>query len=502
MPVYAADTSYGSVPGTGLLGGGGSMETSPLLEPDPEPVQHWRPLSKQQLEAAAGGPGWRKVRHYLVLTVWLACIVMFSVAVGIIVLSPRPSATCLRWWQKSLFYQLQADLYMETQAQGPQGATEVSEQLAHLRSLGIGALILEGVFHKGMSISNLTDAPTQIQLLLMESNKANLKVVMDLCEADLLELYAAAGHSDMPSNHSTPVQDALRFWLGQGVAGFLICDTDVAYSEEALLEWRGVLQEFSTRGEERIVMVKQTSDIPRPLNSSQSNVTLVNVVLRSILPNSRSPPSFQEVAEAIEKHLQIKEEDAWPSWTVGGEASHELKRLLFVLLITMPGSPAIQHDEDFERFQREFMSKNSPNKDIIRSYTYKNMDKTKRGNVALFNILSHSKAIEEALMYGSFTFLPFDASSNSSSNSTVSPSLSPPLLAFLRSWGCVHFLVLLNVGAEPHFLNPAWAPNLPESGVFVASSGLNRYGTTPLHAVEVHPHEAIVLKLFKPGRYS
>uniref|UniRef100_A0A8C8DL05 Solute carrier family 3 member 2 N-terminal domain-containing protein n=1 Tax=Oryzias sinensis TaxID=183150 RepID=A0A8C8DL05_9TELE len=115
MPVNAADTSYGSVPGTGLLGGGGSMETSPLLEPDPEPVQHWRPLSKQQLEAAAGGPGWRKVRHYLVLTVWLACIVMFSVAVGIIVLSPRPSATCLRWWQKSLFYQLQADLYMETQ---------------------------------------------------------------------------------------------------------------------------------------------------------------------------------------------------------------------------------------------------------------------------------------------------------------------------------------------------------------------------------------------------
>lgn len=107
---------------------------------------------------------------------------------------------------------------------------EVSEQLAHLRSLGIGALILEGVFHKGMSISNLTDAPTQIQLLLMESNKASefkqefclsvcvwinavwffcpadLKVVMDLCEADLLELYAAAGHSDMPSNHSTPVQ--------------------------------------------------------------------------------------------------------------------------------------------------------------------------------------------------------------------------------------------------------------------------------------------------------
>lgn len=176
------------------------------------------------------------------------------------------------------------------------------------------------------------------------------------------------------------------------------------------------------------------------------------------------------------------------------------------------------------------MKKNSSNKGIIRSYTYKvsqdssfflkeqyiyflmfplnshtfkDMDKTKRANVALFSILSHSKAIEEALMYGSFTFLPFDASSNSSSNSTVSPpASSPPLLAFLRSWGCVHFLVLLNVGAEPHFLNPAWAPNLPESGVFVASSRMNRFGTTSLHSVEVHPHEAVVLKLFKAGRYS
>ncbi|KAF6736856.1 4F2 cell-surface antigen heavy chain [Oryzias melastigma] len=446
MPVNAADAGYGSVPGSGLFGGAGSTETSPLLEPDPEPVQHWQPLNKQQLEAAAGGPGWRKARHYLVLLFWLACIVIFSVAIGTIVMSPRPSATCLRWWQKSLFYQLQADLYMEAQARGPQGAGEVSEQLAHLRSLGIGALILE-----------------------------DLKVVMDLCEADL-ELHEGAGHLD----------DALRFWLGQGVAGFLICDTDVAYSEE----------DCDGKADVRTV--------PRPLNvSSQSNVTLVNVVLRSILPNSRSPPSFQEVAEAIEKRLQRKEEDAWPGWTVGGEASHELKRLLFVLLITMPGSPAIQHDEDFERFQRELMKKNSSNKGIIRSYTYKDMDKTKRANVALFSILSHSKAIEEALMYGSFTFLPFDASSNSSSNSTVSPpASSPPLLAFLRSWGCVHFLVLLNVGAEPHFLNPAWAPNLPESGVFVASSRMNRFGTTSLHSVEVHPHEAVVLKLFKAGRYS
>lgn len=45
-------------------------------------------------------------------------------------------------------------------------------------------------------------------------------------------------------------------------------------------------------------MVKQTADVLRPLNGSgQVNVTLVDVVMRSILPRSHHPLFAQEVAD-------------------------------------------------------------------------------------------------------------------------------------------------------------------------------------------------------------
>lgn len=129
--------------------------------------------------------------------------------------------------------------------------------------------------------------------------------------------------------------------------------------------------------------------------------------------------------------------------------------------------------------------------------------KTKLSDVALFTSLSHSRAREEALLYGTFTFLPFNSSTNfSSSNSTLILPSSPPILAFLRSWGCVHFLILLNVGPELHPLEPAWAPRLPDAGVFVASTGMDRLGSIALNTLEMRPHEAVVIKLFEAGSYS
>lgn len=129
-------------------------------------------------------------------------------------------------------------------------------------------------------------------------------------------------------------------------------------------------------------------------------------------------------------------------------------------------------------------------------------EKTKRLAVALFTSLSHSRAREEALLYGSFTFLPFNSTTNSSSNSTLTSPSPPPILAFLRSWGCVHFLVLLNVGPGFHALDPAWAPSLPVAGVFVSSTGMDRLGSMTLNTLVLQPHEAIVIKLFETGSYS
>lgn len=34
---------------------------------------------------------------------------------------------------------------------------------------------------------------------------------------------------------------------------------------------------------------------------------------------------------------------------VGGKASHDLKKLLLVLMMTLPGTPAVQYDEDMDQ---------------------------------------------------------------------------------------------------------------------------------------------------------
>ncbi|XP_049917970.1 4F2 cell-surface antigen heavy chain isoform X1 [Epinephelus moara] len=502
MPLNAgADTGYGSVAGSGLSGSVAGLESAPLLIPEPEPerFKQWQPLTKQELEAAAGGPGWRKVRCYLVLMFWLAWVAMLAISIAIIVMSPRPVVTPLKWWQKAVFYQLQP-------AERSGGINALCEQLPYLRSLGIGALILQGLFDKKVSplkhnaTGQRVGTLPQIQHLLAESNKADLKVVLDVCELDLSGPREVAGNANETANLSAT--HALRFWLEQGAAGFVICDTDAAYSEKTLLEWKDVFKEFSGEEEERIVVVKQTTDVLPPLKNSQKNVTLVDVVMKSILPPSQHPQSAVEVAEAIETHLQRKDEDIWTGWTVGGNPSRDLKNLLLVLTMTLPGSPAVQYDEDIDQTQNASLKISSPheNKDETPD-NHKDKEKKKRSAVTLFTSLSHSRAKEEALLFGSFTFLPFNSSTNSSSsaNSTLP---SPPILAFLRSWGCVHFLILLNVGPEPHVLDPAWAPSLPKAGVFVSSTGMDRLGSTNLDTLELRPHEAILIKLFEAGSYS
>ncbi|XP_019200752.1 4F2 cell-surface antigen heavy chain isoform X2 [Oreochromis niloticus] len=445
MPVNAGHVGYGSVPS-------GASETCPLLTPEPDSL--WRPMTREELEAA-NGPGWRKVRCYLVLLFWLAWVTILATSVAIIIKSPRPVATPLKWWQKSLFYQLQADQWTEAQTEGPEGMCAMDEQLPYLKSLGIGALILKGVFDVEVFPLNLTAADKNfaplawMQHLLSESHKADLKIVLDLCKLDLL--------------------------APQGITGNLSATT------QTLLEWRRVFGEFSSPEEERIVVVKQTSDVLRPLNGSrQVNVTLVDVVMRSILPHSHHPLFAQEVADAVERCLQTRGDDIWPSWTVGGNPSQELKKLLLVLMMTLPGSPAIHYDKDMEKT--------------------KDKSKMNRAALQLFSSLSFSKAREEALQYGSFTFLPFNTSS--SSNSSLSSPLSPPILAFLRSWGCVHFLVLLNFGFQPQSLDPAWASSLPEAGLFVASTGMDRFVSTSLYSLRLRPYEAIVIKLLEAQNYS
>ncbi|KAM8853354.1 amino acid transporter heavy chain SLC3A2 [Synchiropus picturatus] len=488
MPLNAGDSGYGAVSVPAMSASADVTEAAPLLVPQPGAEEEaWRPMTKEELERKAGGPRWAQVRFYLVLLFWVTWLVMFIASIVIVILSPRPVVTPLKWWQKSLFYQLQPEMYMDAQSGRSEGINALCVQLPHLKSLGIGALILEGLFHQNKSSTNLTgdgmETWPQIRHLLGESNKAGLRVVLDFCHVEFSESVEDAGE------RSDRVQNTLRFWLRHGVAGFAICDTDATFSEKTLLMWRDVLGEFNHE-EERIIVLKQTTDVLPSFNvSGQNNVSLVDIVMRSLLPSSPKLLSGNEVAAAIGSHLQ-KAEDGWPSWTVGGHASNDLNKLLLVLTMTLPGSPAVQYDEETERRQNYSINVGSSPKES--NGTMSNTDQNKDLSSVLFTSLSHTRAREEALQYGTFTFLPF-----SSGNSSLS---SPPILAFLRSWGCVHFLVLLNVGPHLNPLDPVLASSLPEGGVFMASTGMDRRGSTSLNKLKLRPHEAVVIKLFESAR--
>lgn len=498
MTLNAGGPGYGSLSSPGFSHSGGATETAPLLTPghEADTGQDWRPLNREQLELVAGGPGWRKLRLYLVLLFWLSFLAILATSVTILVMTPKPVARPLRWWQKTLFYQL----HLEAKVEEPENRNALSEELSFLRSLGVGALILDGLFGTEVSLVNMSATTrgsstlTEVLHVLQESNKADLKVVLDFCDMNLL----GSQDRDMEgSNTSAKVTDTVHFWLAHGVAGFTICDTDEAYSEKTLMAWRIAMKEFSSE-EERILLVKQKSDSLLPLNTSDSNSTLVDVVIKPILPMSSHLLSGNEVSSAIETHLYLAQRDGiWNSWMVGGKASDKLKKLLLVLLMTLPGSPAVEHDSDIDQKETSALS-------LAASFGEKresgSQDTKKRRHLthALFSSLSQSRAREEALLYGSFTFLPFH-SSNTSNSTDPQP---PPVLAFLRSWGCVHFLILLNISPETHALDPVWFSRLPEAGVFVASTGMDRLGTASLDTLELQPHEAIVIKLFEQGGYS
>ncbi|XP_038817800.1 4F2 cell-surface antigen heavy chain [Salvelinus namaycush] len=475
------DGGYGSTAvGSGMSGSLGGSETVPLLITDPEPeTPKWQPMSKEQLALEAGGPGWRKIRSRLMVVFWLGWLALLGASIAIIVQSPRPVAPTLMWWQRALFYRLQPILLMDAQNEVPDGIDVACEQLPYLKSLGVKALILEGLFHQDASpldlrkIDERVGTVPQIQQLLMESHNAGIKVVFDFCDLDLFGPKDSVGNdSAVPSDLTGSIQYALRFWLEQGVAGFGICDTDAAYSEKTLTEWRGLVKEFNTSDDERIVVVKQTGESLPALNTSSTSVnsSLVELVMMSLLPHEHHLLSGQEVAIAVERHLSTSHGELWPSWTnVSADMSWE----------------------------READKTNGLNDSVGEQR------KLKHSALALFSSLSGSRLREESLLYGSFTFLPFNTTSPPpySSNSTLAPP-SAPVLAFLRSWGCVHFLVLLNLGPEAQALDPAWAPSLPTAGVFVTSTGMNRLGGTSLETLRLQPEEAIVIKLFGSGSYA
>ncbi|XP_059389436.1 4F2 cell-surface antigen heavy chain [Carassius carassius] len=475
------DPGYGSASAGGRFTALDSSETIPLLIPDTEQQQHiWKPLSREELEKCAGGPEWKKFRSRLVLCFWIGWLIMLGAAITIIIQSPRMESPSLHWWQRDVFYCLHPTLFMDADSDEVSHVSRVSKRLLYLKSLGVGAVILEGLFQHDISPTNLTEIDQslgtlpQFTQLITESRKVGVRVMLDLCELDLFEQESGNDTDAMTlSGPSEYIQHSLRYWLEHGISGFGICDTDAAFSAKTLMEWNVLIQAFSSQDDERILMVRQTGNALPALNVSSIavNGSLVELVTKSLIPPSHHPLSPSEVAEAMEASLQMPQEH-WPSWTVGGGVPWELQRAILVLIMTLPGTPIIRYGDEVNPVQ--------------------NLDQLNQP-LALFHSLSQLRVREEALHFGRFTFLSFNHSMPSSGlNSTATPPL-----AFLRSWGCVHFLVLFNLGSEPHTLDPDWAPSLPEGGVFVTSTGLDRCGPVSLKSIKMKPHEAIIIKLFE-----
>ncbi|MCJ8740225.1 hypothetical protein PDJAM_G00056420 [Pangasius djambal] len=477
MPLKVeADSGYGSVvgPGPGLAGSMGASETLPLLVPEDEPeLNYLKPMTREELEAAAGGPGWKKFRSRLVLLFWLGWLTILGIAITVIILSPRPVSGHLHWWQKELFYRLQPALILDVEGTGSGAISRVSEKLPYLKSLGVGVMILEGLFRPDVSLLNLTQIDQRLGTLpefhqfITDSHTAGIRVILDLCKVD-------SNKTEISANASDYVQDSLRYWLEQGVSGFEICNADTAFTEKTLKRWKEVVKEFGTDDNERIMMMREISDSVPGLNISESaiNSSLVELVSWSLIPPSSHPLSASEIAEAIESKLKTLHGE-WPSWRVDGPVAWKLRKVIMVLMMTLPGTPIIRYGDEISQAPNPHHPKYS---------------------TALFHSLSRTRSHEEALLYGTFTFLTFNTTTLISG--FTNSSATPPL-AFLRSWGCVHFLVLFNLGSESHSMDSNWTLSLPVSGMFVTSTGLNRFGPVTLQSITLQPHEAIVIKLFE-----
>ncbi|XP_076833380.1 4F2 cell-surface antigen heavy chain [Brachyhypopomus gauderio] len=446
-------------------------ETLPLIAGPHLDIR--KPMRRAELRSGAGGPGWKKVRSALVLLFWLGWLAMLAAAVAVIVASPRQEAPSQRWWRREVFFRLRPALLLGVQDTGSCALTRVADRLPYLRSLGVGVLVLEGLFMQDVSPLNLTDTDqnlgtsSQLHQLIADGHQTGVRVILDLCELHIFNRTEFSNETDA----SVYFQNFLRHWLQQGVSGFEVCVPNQAFSEKTLGDWTELVEAFSTEDSEWIMVVKQTGASSPGLRVLESNSSLVDVLLYQPLVSTPTHPlTAAQLAHITETWLKTPQAD-WMSLTVDGVTAVNLKRVILVLMMTLPGTPVITYGAEI-----------SPTTDEERRWR------------VLFRSLSRVRTREEALLFGSFTFLPVNGTSLSSAptNSTATPPL-----AFLRSWGCVHFLVLLNFGSETVVLDPNWAPSLPEAGVFVTSTGLNHFGPVSLRSIILLPCEAIVIKLFQ-----
>lgn len=202
------------------------------------------------------------------------------------------------------------------------------------------------------------------------------------------------------------------------------------------------------------------------------NISLVDLDVRSLQPRTNHFLSGQEVAVAMERHLQNLQGDILQSLMVGsGEASQGLQRLLMFLVMTLPGTPVVKYGKELSHSQSM-------------SVEGRAHDQTKWAGGS-----SGGKGETQKLQLGS---LPLPQSLPVKRGNppfwqlpTLPPSPSPP-----------------PPSTQPCHRPPSWpsyAPGAVFTSWFVTSSRLDCLGPNSLETLRLQPQKSVVIKLYVSG---
>jgi alpha-glucosidase len=350
------------------------------------------------------------------------------------------------------------------------------------------------------------------------------------------------------------IYDVMRFWLRRGVDGFrvdvlwhLIKDdqfrdnppnpnfapgrpphealielytADRPEMENVIAEMRAVVEEFPQRlliGEIYLPIERLVAYYGRDLAGAHLPFNF------SLL---KAPWHARTIAKLIDEYEALLPSGGWPNWVLGNHdqpriasrIGREQAPIAAMLLLTLRGTPTIYYGDEIgmtqvelppERVRDQFQknlpginvgrdgcrtpmqwnasphagfSTNEPWLPLAADYPQENVEAQRSEETSLFNLYRRLIALRRArpaLVVGSYR--PLLASGD--------------LLLFVREYGNDGLLVALNLGAEPLLADFS---SSEIAGKVILSSGADREGEAVRAAIDLRPHEGVVIELVPP----
>ncbi|XP_067830901.1 amino acid transporter heavy chain SLC3A2-like [Heptranchias perlo] len=358
---------------------------------DPRPS--WAPLSKEEIMMMQDVLFWVWLRVSLLLFLVLVWLGLLAGAVLVTVQSLEPSPI-LRWWQRSVFYQVEVDVFQDSNGDGIGGLNGVVEGLSYLQALSVNALILCPVYKRDpnvprpnlTAIADLYSSPDHFTNLVSEAGKHGIKILLDIAGAEGLDLNCTSPPpSQYANNISSTVRsteqerwslnttgcedvgvrrmccarddqaETLEFWLKQGVSGFQIHTSGELQAKEMIDVWRQLIEE--RLGEERTerVLVLVTDAVYEDLvcHGWAGSETASDVLFRYDPFPITGNLSARDLAETVLKYSVTTQRD----WAVGPTVGYltsvagDLHGLFTVLMLSLPGVPFINCGDEIGRVE-------------------------------------------------------------------------------------------------------------------------------------------------------